>query len=84
MPGLESDDDEGEEESAPPPLQAAAGDFTQTFTPAASFGGAKHGFVFKSGPRGLGYYRDGASTATVHARSETQLVEATEDLDELD
>merc|ERR1719356_1842998 len=28
------------------------------FEPASSFQGARPGFVFKMGPRGLGYYRD--------------------------
>jgi len=62
-----------------------ASGFVQTFIAAASFEGAKAGYVFKSGARGLGYYRDGAAhTATVHARSETKVVEAEEDLDDLD
>lgn len=76
---------EDEEEEAPPPLQGApqAG-FTQTFIGASSFGGAKEGYVFKTGHMGLGYYRDGAAaTAKVHARTETKVEEA-EDLDDLD
>ena len=87
---------EDEEESAPPPLQGAASPavpvaelggegFMQTFIAAASFGGAKPGYVFKSGARGLGYYRDGAAaTSKVHSRTETKVVEADADLDELD
>ena len=53
---------------------------------ASSFGGAKEGYVFKSGHQGLGYYRDGAAaTSKVHARAETQAVEVVDaDLDELD
>ena len=59
--------------------------FVQTFIAAPSFGGAKEGYVFKSGPRGLGYYRDGQTgSATKHARTETKVVEADADLDELD
>ena len=73
-----------EEESAPPPLQASSG-FVQSFIEASSFDGAKDGYTFKQGARGLGYYRDGASSSKVHERSETKVVEAeAEDLDELD
>ena len=63
--------------------------FTQTYLAAAAFEGAKPGYVFKHGERGLGYYRDGAAqTSEVHARSETKVVDASDgndqDLDELD
>lgn len=33
------------------------------FIPAASFQGSKHGFVFKNGHRGLGYYVDGDTSS---------------------
>lgn len=73
-----------DEEPAAPPLQDASG-FVQTYIAAAAFEGAKEGYVFMSGARGLGYYRDGATgSATKHARSETKVVEVDADLDELD
>jgi len=75
---------EDEEESAPPPLQGASG-FTQTFIPATSFAGAKEGYLFKTGPRGLGYYRDGAHSSTAQPQAEAKVAEVEEeDLDELD
>lgn len=33
------------------------------FVPAASFAGARPGYAFKTGPQGLGYYRDGGLAA---------------------
>ena len=63
----------------------ASSDFVQSFIEASSFDGAKDGYTFKQGARGLGYYRDGASSSKVHERSETKEVEEeAEDLDELD
>ena len=58
---------------------------TASFIEANTFIGPKPGYVFKSGPRGVGYYRDGAATAKREARTETKVQEAVdEDLDELD
>ncbi len=91
-----------EEESVPPPLAGAApraggggttsgGDatsdgFVQTYIAASAFEGAKEGYVFKSGHKGLGYYRDGAhSTVRGEKAKETKAeVIEQEDLDELD
>lgn len=46
----------------PPPLPAAsAGD--ADFIPSAAFAGARPGFVFQAGARGVGYYREGTAAA---------------------
>merc|ERR1719240_102988 len=86
-----------EDESALPPLQAmAAADapggaaedssaFSQAFLPAKGFEGAKPGYVFKKGGRGLGYYRDGAAEpmkpATARAEGAKTKVAEVEDLE---
>jgi len=37
------------------------------FVASADFAGARPGFVFQSGPRGVGYYREGANAAAAAA-----------------
>ena len=64
LDGVEAgDDDEGGDERSEPAAadggtlaKAPAARAAQTFIPAASFCGAKPGFVFKLGTAGLGYY----------------------------
>jgi len=59
--------------------------FESTFVAAASFEGKRDGYVFKSGSRGLGYYRDGPSaSATKVPRGAMVVEEAEEDLEDLD
>ena len=38
--------------------------FGTDFMPSERFAGARSGFVFRSGERGTGYYRDGSSSHT--------------------
>uniref|UniRef100_A0A7S2C849 ZNF380 coiled-coil domain-containing protein n=1 Tax=Haptolina brevifila TaxID=156173 RepID=A0A7S2C849_9EUKA len=53
--------------AAPPAAQPAAPSVahtaTSSFMPAGMFAGPRPGFVFKAGPMGLGYYRDGQGGA---------------------
>jgi hypothetical protein len=96
-PSYGAEDADEEEESALPPLQSSAGAaagqegesaFDQAFVAAPSFAGAKPGFVFKKGARGLGYYRDGSAepmkpAAARKAGADMKLEEA-DDLEDLD
>ena len=53
-------------------VQASSG-FVQSFIEASSFDGAKDGYTFKKGARGLGYYRDGASSSKVQQQAPRQM-----------
>ena len=50
-----------DQQSATSKTAVAAGSGEGVFEAAAAFMGAKPGFVFKRGTRGLGYYQDGAA-----------------------
>lgn len=99
------EDDEEEAESTLPPLQAvtpaaeaaAAGGregdgsaFDQAYIAARTFEGAKAGYVFKKGGRGVGYYRDGsaepqkAAEARKAAKEMKEEEVEEEDLEDLD
>ena len=52
-----SDDDDDDDDDAPPQLAAPA------FEPAGAFLGARPGYAFRMGDRGLGYYSDGRGPA---------------------
>lgn len=47
-----------------PTLRAGAGAVSTAaqYIPAPTFAGARRGYTFKAGPRGIGYYADGAGT----------------------
>ena len=48
------------------------GETAADFVAASTFDGARHGFVFRMGDRGIGYYRDDGATKKAHARSSQQ------------
>ncbi|GAX80336.1 hypothetical protein CEUSTIGMA_g7774.t1 [Chlamydomonas eustigma] len=45
------------------------------FKPSSKFAGAKPGYVYKTGPSGLGYYRDTAATAARKKSTKSNLME---------
>ncbi len=48
---------------APPPPPRHYSESDGSYLPSASFAGARTGFVFRAGPCGVGYYRDGDGAA---------------------
>ena len=48
------------------------GEAAADFVAAATFDGARHGFVLRMGDRDIGYYRDDGATKKAHARSSQQ------------
>jgi pre-mRNA-processing factor 6 len=59
--GEEEKMEEPEEKDEDMKQEDEADDLEKDFIAAKSFGGVKAGFAFKTGSRGTGYYRDGAS-----------------------
>ena len=47
------------------------GETAADFVAAATFHGARHGFVFRMGEHGIGYYCDGGATRKVHSSQQT-------------
>jgi pre-mRNA-processing factor 6 len=58
LSGEEEKMEEPEEKDEDMKQEDEADDVERDFIAAKTFGGPKSGFVFKSGPRGVGYYRD--------------------------
>ncbi len=71
---------------APPPPATAPAEATADFQPSARFEGARAGFVYKSGERGAGYYRDtaGASAGGKGSAAEAEAAKGGSALDDLD
>merc|ERR1711869_4033 len=61
LSGEEEKMEEPEEKDEDMKQEEDADDVERDFIAAKSFGGVKPGFVFKTGSRGTGYYRDGTS-----------------------
>ena len=59
--GEEEKMEEPEEKDEDMKQEEDADDVERDFMAAKTFGGVKPGFVFKTGSRGSGYYRDGAA-----------------------